>query len=69
MPAQKLKDVVGESPEIDRWLKYADAAGPNGREYLLGLLRRRILVDEPTDKPSDESPGHLGDSPGSEVKT
>lgn len=43
MPAEHLKKVVSESPEIERWLKYADEAGPNGREYLLGLLRRRII--------------------------
>lgn len=72
MPAEKLKQVVGESPEIDRWLKYADEAGPNGREYLLGLLRRRILAppvdhdierSEVGDQVQSDSPGGMGSPP------
>jgi len=55
MPAERLKQVVSESPEIERWLSYADDVGPTGREYLLGLLRRRIL-----DKPIDLASDHVG---------
>lgn len=57
MPAEKLKHIVGESPEIDRWLKYADEAGPNGRDYLLGLIRKRIMTP---DKQTESSPGEEG---------
>jgi hypothetical protein len=72
MPAEKLKQVIGESPEIERWLKYADDAGPNGREYLLGLLRRRILTPaKPIGSASEEEgedldaelPGAMGSPP------
>jgi len=66
MPAEKLKEIVGAAPEIDRWLKYADEAGPNGREYLLGLLRRRIMapVKQPDVSPGEEGDDDLGSSPG-----
>jgi hypothetical protein len=64
MPAEKLKQVVSESPEIERWLKYADDAGPNGREYLLGLLRRRILTPA---KPIGSTSGAEGDDLDSEL--
>lgn len=58
VPAEKLKQVVEDSPEIERWLRYADEAGPNGREYLLGLLRRKIMAPA---KPTVSSPGAEGD--------
>lgn len=66
MPAEKLKQVVGESEALDRWIKYADEAGPNGREYLLGLLRRRILgKDSPVDiEGVDPGPGGDQVDPG-----
>ena len=66
MPAQKLKDIVGESPELDRWLKYADEVGPNGREYLLGLLTRKVMARSTPDQQTDSGSGAEGDMPGAE---
>lgn len=61
MPAEKLKTIVSGSPELDRWLKYADEVGPNGREFLVGLLTRRILSTSTTDKPAQVATKHEGD--------
>ena len=43
LPAAVLKRRVSESLELDVLVDLADKAGPEGRNYLLSLLRRRIL--------------------------
>lgn len=61
MPADKLKQVVGESDTIERWIKYADEVGPNGREFLMGLLRRRIMAPTNPNQQTESTTRVVGD--------
>lgn len=42
LPAQKLSDLIEYTPYMDHLVKVADDIGPNGRKYLLSLLRSAI---------------------------
>lgn len=45
LPVDRLKAVLEHSADVDRLLELADACGPEGRTFLLGLLRRRLFPD------------------------
>lgn len=45
LPSDRLRSVLDGSADLDRLIELADACGPEGRTYLLGLLRRRLFPD------------------------
>jgi hypothetical protein len=45
LPAERLRLMVGQSADIARLLELADECGPEGRTYLLGLLRKQLFPE------------------------
>lgn len=44
LPAEALRRKVENSAELESWGALADSLGPQGRVWLLGLLRKRLAV-------------------------